>query len=268
MHNHHWIMDPVIFSLGPLQVRWYGLMYVVGFIITGFLLKILVKDGILKIDPKKIDSLITMEIIAMFLGARTAYVFIYNWDYYSQHLGEILAVWQGGLSFHGAVAGLFLGAMLFARQNKIPFLQVTDSLVTAGSQGVFFGRLGNFINGELFGRKTDVAWAMVFPGGGPFKRHPSQLYEAFLEGLILFLILWFVRKKVKNYGVLTGMFFSIYGVFRYFIEFFREADAQLGYYFGGTTTMGQILCLLQICFGLGLIYYSVKKQLPVNQSAA
>lgn len=254
----NWIIDPVIFSLGPLQIRWYGLMYVIGFIIAHQLMKILVKEGFFQITIPKIDNLITIQIFSMFLGSRMAYVFIYNWDYYSLHMNEIFSVWQGGLSFHGAVFGLFIGSMIFARMNKIPTFQVTDTSVVSGTIGVFFGRLGNFINGELYGRVTDMPWGMIFPGGGPDKRHPSQLYEAFFEGLVLFSIVWLARKKVKYYGVATGIFFSGYGVFRYFIEFFREADAQLGYYFGGTTTMGQILCLLQIAFGLGLIFYSIK----------
>ncbi len=260
-----WNLDPVIFSMGPLQVRWYGLMYVIGFICAGFLFNRLIKEGFLQMDKKKIDSFITMQIMFMFVGARSAYVFIYNWDYYAYHLTELFAVWKGGLSFHGAVAGFFLGAIFFAKRNKLPVLQLTDITALAGPLGVMFGRIGNFINGELYGRVTDVSWGFIFPGGGPYPRHPSQLYESLFEGLILFLILWFIRTKVKSYGMITGIFFIIYGIFRYFIEFFREADAQLGYYFGGTTTMGQILCLLQIVFGIAVLIYAVKRPTPVNR---
>ncbi len=263
MTTTHWF-DPVIFSVGPLQVRWYGLMYVIGFVIAGFIFKRLIKEGFLQIAQEKIDSLITTEIIFMFIGSRTAYVFIYNWHYYSQHLNEVLAVWKGGLSFHGAVTGLFLGAFYFAKKNGVPGLQITDAITLAGPVGIMFGRIGNFINGELYGRVTDVPWGIVFPNGGEYPRHPSQLYESFFEGLVLFLILWLLRKRFKFYGVATGLFFSIYGVFRYFIEFFREADPQLGYYFGGTTTMGQILCILQVFAGLAVIYFATKKRYPIE----
>ncbi len=255
-----WYFDPIIFSIGPLQVRWYGLMYVIGFIISGVLLRVLVKEKIFKILPEQVDTLITYMLFNMFLGSRLAYVFIYNWDYYSQHLGDIFSVWKGGLSFHGAMAGLAFGALLFSRRYKRPFLEVGDCCILAGTQGVFFGRLGNFINGELYGRVTTSPFGIIFPGGGPYPRHPSQLYEAVFEGLILFLVLWFARKKFSQYGIITALFFIIYGIFRYFIEFFREADPQLGYYFGGTTTMGQILCLLMIFVGMGIFLYSKKNQ--------
>lgn len=267
MAAHQWI-DPVIFSLGPLQVRWYGLMYVLGFIVAGYLFKILIEEGFLQLDKKKIDSLITTEIIFMFLGSRMAYVFIYNWDYYSLHLGEVFSVWKGGLSFHGAVVGLFLGAFYFGKRYKLPGLQITDAISFSGGVGIMAGRIGNFINGELYGRVTDVPWGIVFPGGGPYPRHPSQLYESFFEGFVVFLILWTLRKRFKFYGVATGLFFTMYGIFRYFIEFFREADAQLGYYFGGTTTMGQILCLIQIIFGLSVVYYAIKKRDPAGWKTA
>ncbi len=267
MSATNWI-DPVIFSIGPLAVRWYGLMYVIGFVLAGFLLKRMIDEGFFQIGKEKIDSLITTEIIFMFLGARIAYVFIYNWDYYGSHLSEILSVWRGGLSFHGAAVGLFIGALYFAKKNKLPGFQVTDVVCITGPLGIMFGRIGNFINAELYGRTTDVSWGIIFPGGGPYPRHPSQLYESLFEGLILFLILWFAHKKVKSYGIITGVFFAVYGVFRYGIEFFREADAQLGYYFGGTTTMGQILCLIQILFGISLIVYALKKKDSVAMKIA
>lgn len=258
-------LDPVIFSIGPLAVRWYGMMYVVGFIIAGFVLKKLSHRGFFPLPTSKIDSLITHMIIGMFLGARTAYVFIYNWDYYKNHLGELLMVWQGGLSFHGAVIGLIGGGYVFAKRNNITLFQVMDSAAIAGCQGLFFGRMGNFINGELYGRVTDAPIGMIFPGGGPYPRHPSQLYEGFLEGIVLFLILWFiVLPKAKRYGVASAVFLIGYGVFRYFVEFFREADSQLGYYFGGTTTMGQILCLIMIGFGFLWAWFASKKGTPIN----
>lgn len=254
VHN----LNPILLHLGPLQIRWYGVMYVIGFIIAGLLFKQLVKQGFFKIPMEKVDTLVTTLIVSMFLGARLAYVFIYNWDYYSQHLTELLAVWQGGLSFHGAIVGMCIGCWWFARQNKIPWLQVTDALALAGAQGLFFGRMGNFINGELFGRPTDSWVGIIFPQGGLMPRHPSQLYEAIFEGLVLCLILWLVKSRVKIYGIVSAFFLGGYGFFRFCIEFFREPDAQLGLYFGAFS-MGQILCFLMILFAF-VIYFFAKKQ--------
>lgn len=252
-------IDPVIFSLGPLQIRWYGLMYVIGFLIAGYLFKVLIRRGFFKVAEEKVDTLVTTMIICMFVGARLTYVFVYNWDYYSEHLSELLSVWQGGLSFHGALIGLIAGGVIFARQNKISWLQVMDSVALAGSMGLFFGRMGNFINGELYGRITDHWVGMIFPTGGPLPRHPSQLYEAVLEGLVLTGILWVVLKRVKNYGVISSLFLLGYGTFRFIVEFFREPDQQLGFYFG-SMTMGQILCFLMIMSGVGLWAYVAKNK--------
>ncbi len=255
-------LNPVLLDLGAVQVRWYGLMYVVGFLLAGFLLKHLVRTNFLKVAEEKIDSLITTSILCMFLGARFAYVFIYNWDYYSQNLMDLLAVWKGGLSFHGALVGLIVGGVIFARQNKLSWMEVMDSVALAGSQGLFFGRIGNFINGELYGRITSSSIGIIFPQGGPFPRHPSQLYEAFLEGILLFIILWFVKSRVKIYGIIGAYFVGLYGIFRFIVEFFREPDSQLGYYFG-LITMGQILCSLMIFAGVGLIIYAKKKNITI-----
>ena len=210
-----------------------------------------------KVAEEKIDTLVTTMIICMFLGARLTYVFIYNWDYYGSNLTEIFSFWHGGLSFHGALVGLIAGGVLFARREKISWLQVMDCVALAGTQGIFFGRIGNFINGELYGRITSSPIGMVFPSGGPMPRHPSQLYEAFLEGIVLSLLLWLTFKKVKQYGVLSSLFLLGYGVARFIVEFFREPDQQLGFYFG-SLTMGQLLCSLMILGGVGLYVY-VKK---------
>ncbi|MBL6991213.1 MAG: prolipoprotein diacylglyceryl transferase [Bacteriovoracaceae bacterium] len=253
-------IDPVIFALGPLQVRWYGLMYVLGFVLSGVFLRKLVSEDLFKVSRDKVDSYVTHAIIGMFLGARLIYVFIYNWQYYSSHLSEILSVWRGGLSYHGAVIGMIIGLTIFAKKNKLHPVHVFDVLAVAGSQGVLWGRLGNFINGELYGRVTDVSWGLVFKHGGPYPRHPSQLYEALFEGLILFLILWLTRKKLQICGFHSALYLLGYGIFRYSIEFFREPDSQLGYYFAGTTTMGQILCLIMICSGFVFLYLSIKRK--------
>ena len=255
-------LNPILFDLGFVQVRWYGLMYVVGFLIAGFLLKRLVRSNFLKVAEEKIDTLVTTMIICMFIGARTFYVFIYNWDYYSEHLVDLLAVWKGGLSFHGALVGLIVGGIIFARQNKISWMQVMDSVALAGTQGIFFGRIGNFINGELYGRITTSPLGIIFPESGPYPRHASQLYEAFLEGLLLFAIMWLIKSRAKIYGIIGGFFVAFYGIFRFIVEFFREPDSQLGYYFG-FITMGQILCFMMIVGGIGLIIYAKKKNITI-----
>lgn len=257
--NQDWI-DPVIFSLGPLQVRWYGAMYVIGFLVGGAILKHLCDKKFWPLPKEAIDKYITWIIIGMFLGARIFYTFIYNWDYYSENLGDILAVWKGGLSFHGAVVGMCIATWLFAKKHNLHFFQIADSMALAGSPGLFFGRMGNFINGELYGRVTDSWAGVVFPGAGPFPRHPSQLYEGVLEGILLFFILYAVHKRERFYGVASSTFLLGYGVFRFIVEFFREPDSQLGYYFG-YFTMGQILCFLMIIGSFFMLMYAKKMNL-------
>ncbi|MFP5489994.1 MAG: prolipoprotein diacylglyceryl transferase [Bacteriovoracia bacterium] len=258
--TNSWI-DPVLFELGPLQVRWYGLMYVAGFAVGSWLLGRLAKKGFWPLPKESIDKYVTALIIGMFLGARTFYVFIYNWDYYSGHFMEAFHVWKGGLSFHGAVFGMCLATAWFARKNKVHFFQIADCMAVAGGPGLFFGRMGNFINGELYGRVTDSPIGIIFPGGGPYPRHASQLYEGILEGIVLAIILYFVHKKQKHYGIVSTVFLIGYGTFRFIVEFFREPDSQLGYYFGGIT-MGQILCFLMLVIAGGIYAWARKANIP------
>lgn len=255
--------DPVIFGIGPFQVRWYAMMYIVGFLIGTQLLKVLCRKGLFKLPEDKIDSMITWLLIGMVIGARVFYVFVYNWSTYSQNLGDIIAVWKGGLSFHGAIVGIAAGCYLFGRKYNLPMLHISDAAVTVGTQGLLFGRLGNFINGELYGRFTNLPWGMIFPEGGPYTRHPSQLYEAICEGLILFLFLWIFKKRMKTVGIQSSIFVMGYAFMRFFIEFFREADAQLGYYFGGVFTMGQILCFIMFAVGVAIFIFSKKRNLTI-----
>lgn len=254
--NQNWI-DPVIFGIGPLQVRWYGAMYVLGFVVGGALLKYLADKKFWPLSKDYIDKYVTWLIVGMFLGARLFYVFLYNWEYYSVNLSDIFSVWKGGLSFHGAVAGMCLVTYLFAKKNKLHFFQIGDCMAVAGSPGLLFGRLGNFINGELYGRVTDSWAGIVFPGGGPFPRHASQLYEGLLEGIVLFAILFYLHRRQRFYGVVTAAFLFGYGIFRFIVEFFREPDAQLGYYFG-YFTMGQFLCLGMIILSYFVMRYARK----------
>ncbi len=258
--NQAWI-DPVIFSIGPLQVRWYGAMYVLGFIVGSAILKYLYDKKFWPLPKEAIDKYVTWLIIGMFLGARLFYVFLYNWEYYSVNLVDIFAVWKGGLSFHGAVFGMCISTLLFARKHKLHFFQIADCLAVAGGPGLFFGRMGNFINGELYGRVTDSWAGIVFPGGGPFPRHPSQLYEGVLEGIVLFFILFYLHKRQRFYGIVSAVFLLSYGIFRFGVEFFREPDSQLGFYFG-YLTMGQILCLGMIILSYFIYKIAEKANVP------
>ncbi len=254
--DNSWI-DPVLFSLGPLQVRWYGLMYVAGFVFGGWMLGRLAKSSFWPLPKESIDKYVTALIIGMFLGARLAYVFIYNWDYYSDNILELFHVWKGGLSFHGAVFGMCMATLWFARKHKVHFFQIADCMAVAGSPGLFFGRMGNFINGELYGRVTDVPWGVIFPDAGPYPRHASQLYEGILEGIVLALILWAIHRRQRIYGLVSSVFLIGYGTFRFVVEFFREPDAQLGYYLG-IFTMGQILCFLMLPLA-GIIWHLAQR---------
>ena len=265
-------IDPVIFTLpfnmpgtdGPMQVRWYGMMYFISFWVGSAILGKLSKTGFFKLPKESIDKYVTYLLIGMILGARIFYVFIYNWGYYSNHLSEVFLIMQGGLSFHGAVVGMSVATLIWAKKHNLHFFQISDCLGIAGSIGLFFGRMGNFINGELYGRVTTSSFGMVFKNGGPMPRHPSQLYEGFFEGIVLFCILVFLHRRVKVYGIVSAVFIMGYGFFRYFIEFFREADSQLGYYFGRTTTMGQILCIVMFLIGLATLFYAKKKNIRID----
>ena len=256
-------IDPVIFSIGPLQVRWYGLMYVLGF---GASL-LLVKHQIKKTGFKELDihfeNLNLVLIISLVLGGRLGYVLFYNLPYYLGHPAEILATWQGGMSFHGGMLGLILGAVIFCRKKGLDFWRVADFYTVTIPIGLGLGRIGNFINGELYGRVTNVPWGMIFPGGGAQPRHPSQLYESFLEGLVLFLLLWFLKEKQRPpsswpSGSMVALFLILYGGFRVAVELFREPDAHLGFIAAGMT-MGQLLSGLMIVAGLALFLVRKKQ---------
>lgn len=249
----HPLIDPVLFSLGPIQIRWYGLMYVLGFFASWLLVRHQIRKYDLKPLAKHFDNLYLVLLVSLVLGARLGYVLFYNPGYYLDHPGEILATWQGGMSFHGGLIALLLAGFLYCRKTGLPFLQTADVYIVTTPIGLGLGRIGNFINGELYGRESFVPWAMIFPQGGPLPRHPSQLYEALLEGLVLFTILWLLKNRSWRQGwppgSLLGVFLILYGLFRSFAELFREPDQQLGFFFG-LLTMGQLLSLLMVTAGL------------------
>lgn len=247
-------IDPVIFGIGPLKVRWYGLMYVLGFTATYFLvLKQIRIFSYKKLEPF-FENLNLVLILSVVIGGRLGYVLFYNFSYYLQHPLEIPATWTGGMSFHGACIGVLLGGWLYIRKKDLNFWKCADIYVVTIPVGLGLGRLGNFINGELFGRTTSVPWAMVFPGGGPQPRHPSQLYEMLLEGVLLFTILWALKNKpwMANatwpHGSMVSIFLICYGSFRMFVELFREPDQHIGFVLG-VITRGQLLSGLMILSG-------------------
>ncbi|PID45892.1 MAG: prolipoprotein diacylglyceryl transferase [Proteobacteria bacterium] len=253
-------IDPVLLHLGPLQVRWYGLMYVIGIIASYFLVKKQITTFGQKRLEKHFENINIVLILSLILGGRLGYVLFYNLPYYLKHPLEIPATWSGGMSFHGAAIGLFVGGYSFCKLKKLDFWSMADTYAVTAPIGLALGRIGNFINGELFGRPTALPWAMIFPGGGAVTRHPSQLYEALLEGIVLFVLLWSFRKKPWQetgqwgHGSLTALFLIGYGSMRFIIEFFREPDPQIGLFFS-LISMGQILCAAMIVAGLLLWYW-------------
>jgi phosphatidylglycerol:prolipoprotein diacylglycerol transferase len=250
-------IDPVIFGIGPLQVRWYGLMYVLGFSAALILVKYQINKFNWRELDEKLDNLNLVLIIGVILGGRLGYVLFYNSSYYFQNPMQIFATWQGGMSFHGGCIGVLFGGFLYAWKYHLDFWKGADIYVVTVPIGLGLGRIGNFLNGELFGRTSEVPWAMVFPGGGPLPRHPSQLYESILEGLVLFMILWSLKHKPWTekftrtwpHGSMLSLFLIGYGLFRSLAEFFREPDAHIGYLQFGMT-MGQLLSCTMVVMGV------------------
>jgi len=243
-------INPVLFSLGPFEVRYYGLFLALSIIISYFILKYLAKERNLNLKGDDVAEFLTYLIIAAVIGARLFYIIFYNLSSYLQNPLEILMLWHGGLSFHGGLTGAVLGGYLFCRKYKYDFLEIADIAVIPLALGLCLGRIANFINGELYGRITNVPWAVKFPGADGF-RHPSQLYEA-AKNLIIFTVLWFIRNKSFPKGFLFGTFICMYSALRFFIEFFREADIQVGYIYG--LTLGQVLNMVMFVIGISFIY--------------
>ena len=252
-------IDPVIFQIGPLAVRWYGLMYLLGFGAAYLLIGHLARLRNLALTKDGISDLLFYAVLGVVLGGRLGYVLFYNPAQYLSRPLEVFAVWQGGMSFHGGLLGVVAASVIFFRRRKLPILLAGDVLATSATIGLGLGRIGNFINGELWGRVTDQPWGIVFPGGGSLPRHPSQLYEATLEGFVLFLILYLLHRLKVTEGVPFCSFFVGYGLFRFLVEFVRQPDAHLGFLWGGAT-MGQLLSLPMILFGLaGYLYLYLKR---------
>ena len=274
IHN----IDPAILKLGVIQIRWYGLMYVLGFIIGYLIFVKRWKKKRFALNPEESQLLLTYLMIGMILGARFFYVIVYDYWAYIESPLSVFAIWQGGLSYHGAAIGFIVACIFVSKKLKVGFFHIMDNVVLAAAFGVFLGRFGNFANGELVGRITEVPWAVIFPAIDNMPRHPSQIYQSLTEGLLTFFILLLIEKReiLKGFapksnrgglflrtGIMCSSYLVIYGIFRFIIEFFRQPDSQLGF-FAEFFSMGQILCSIMILSGGILLYIRIKN--PIEET--
>jgi phosphatidylglycerol:prolipoprotein diacylglycerol transferase len=256
-------IDPVALRIGPFAVHWYGLAYLAGFVGSVLIMRWLARRWELGLSDDDLLTVLLGAIIGVIAGARLGYVLVYGDGYYLRNPGEIIAIWDGGMSFHGGLVGILVAGVVIARLLGMPLLTLWDLGSVGAPIGFGFGRVANFINGELWGRTTDVAWAVVFPGAGAAGRHPSQLYEAALEGLVLLAIMLLLARKMppRPRGELIGWLVTLYGSFRIVVEFLREPDAQLGFIAAGVT-MGQLLSVPMVIGGIALIWWARSRDLP------
>jgi len=253
-------ISPIAFSLGPLAIRWYSLAYLFGILLAWLMLWYHNRKYKLGFTNAQMEDLVFYITMGIIIGGRLGYAVFYGGAEMWLHPWHLLELWKGGMSFHGGIIGVIVAAWLYARNYKWSFLQATDLVAIYCPIGIFLGRIANFINDELWGRETDVAWGVKFPNGGYIARHPSQLYEAFFEGLVLFIVLNWLwnKKKIRNcYGIVSGLFVFLYGVFRMCLEQFRQPDAQLGFFFD-YITMGQMLSLPLIITGIAVLIIASK----------
>jgi phosphatidylglycerol---prolipoprotein diacylglyceryl transferase len=266
LNDFYHSLDPVLFTIGPFSVRWYGLAYVAGFIVAGFIIWRIARRWRVRFNDDALMTIMLCAVVGILLGARLGYCLFYGNGYYLTHPLEILAFNQGGMSFHGGLVGGLLSGIIAAKLTGIPYLTLADIAVIGAPWGLFFGRCANFINGELWGAVTDLPWGVAFGGdAGTVMRHPTQLYEAFLEGIVIFVVLFALSRKQppRSRGTFLGLFLVMYGCFRFAIEFVRQPDAQLGYLFGtGWVTMGQLLSLPLIIAGISILVYTIKVRPP------
>jgi len=253
-HGAYSLIDPVLIRIGPLAVRWYGIMYLCGFLCGYWVIKSELRRRNGPVPVSEAGDFLFYLIAGLLIGARLGYVLFYNLPSYVEAPWEVLAIWHGGMSFHGGLLGMIISGGWYARRKNASFIELADIGALSAPIGLMLGRIGNFINGELYGRATSLPWGMIFPNGGSVSRHPSQLYEAILEGPVLFGILWCLRKRTSTNGVLLGVFLVGYGACRFCVEFVREPDPQLGFVFL-SLTMGQILCACMIVAGAGLLFH-------------
>ncbi|MCF4164858.1 prolipoprotein diacylglyceryl transferase [Zavarzinia compransoris] len=258
------VIDPIAFQIGPLAIRWYALAYVAGIVLGWRLAMRLAARGSSPVRPAEVDDLVVWVTLGIILGGRIGYILFYNFPVYMEEPLAALRIWEGGMSFHGGLIGVVLAVVLFARNRRIPLFGLGDVVAMVVPIGLFFGRIANFINGELWGRATDVSWAMVFPSDElHLPRHPSQLYEAFLEGIVLFILLMLMERRGirRNMGAMSGIFLIGYGIARIASEFFRQPDPQLDFLVFGTT-MGQLLSVPMILIGIWMAATSGRRPAP------
>ena len=253
-------IDPVAIGFGEFQVHWYGLMYLVGFLGSWWLMVLRARRPGSAWQPQEISDLLFYGALGVVLGGRVGYILFYSFDSWLQDPLLILRIWQGGMSFHGGMLGVFVACWLYGRKTRRTFFQVSDFVAPVVPIGLGAGRIGNFINGELWGRPTDLPWGMVFPFVDNQPRHPSMLYEACLEGLALFLILWFFSARPRPVMAVSGLFLMAYGVFRFAVEFVRQPDAHLGYLAFDWLTMGHLLTLPMLFFGALFMWMAYRRQ--------
>lgn len=258
-------LDPIAFAFGPVEVRWYGLAYVLGFVIAAYVIYRTAKRWKVNVDLDALSIIMICVILGIIIGARLGFVLFYGDGYYFENPLKILAFSEGGMSFHGGLMGALIAGIVAAKLTRIPYFTLADLGVIAAPIGLFLGRCANFINGELWGAPTDAAWGVVFGGtAGNIARHPTQLYEAFLEGIVIFLVLYLLSRRNPPLprGTFLGLFLMMYGTFRFAVEFVRQPDVQLGYLWGDWFTMGQLLSLPLILIGAGVFVYAIRKKLP------
>lgn len=236
-------IDPTIVTIGPVHVCWYGVMYIFGFLASYLLVRYQINKKQLAIPVDILHDLFLYLVVGLIIGARLGYCIIYNFAFYLAYPLKIVAIWEGGMSFHGGLIGVVIAALIFFQKHGFSFWHFADLIAVTAPIGLGLGRLGNFLNAELYGRTTTVPWAMIFPSAGSLPRHPSQLYECLLEGMLLFIILWLLKNRFIRKGTLFCLFIFLYSIIRFLVEFFREPDPQLGFFFS-FLTMGQIISVL------------------------
>lgn len=257
--------DPVAFAIGPLAVHWYGLMYLLSFLLGWGLAILRTRQAHIRWHSEEVGDFLFYVVLGVVLGGRLGYVVLYQPELFFHHPLHILYVWQGGMSFHGGMLGVFVASWLFGRKTQRTFFEITDFVAPIVPIGLFFGRIANFINGELIGRVTDVPWAMIYPHVDMQPRHPSELYEATLEGLVLFAILWFYAAKPRPRMAVSGLFLVGYGCFRFFCEFFRQPDAFAGFVAFGWVTLGQVYSAPMVVAGVALMIWAyVRDERPAT----
>ena len=258
-------IDPVAFSFGPISVRWYGIAYVLGFALAALVVWRTARRWRVKVDVDSLATIMFCVIVGVIAGGRLGYVLFYGDGFYLAHPEKILATNEGGMSFHGGLVGALLAGIVAAKITRIPYLTLADLGCIGAPLGLFFGRCANFVNGELWGAPTDAPWGVVFGGAaGQMARHPSQLYEALLEGVVVFAVLYLLsrRRPPRPRGTFLGTFLVMYGCFRFLVEFVREPDVQLGYLWGGWLTMGQLLSVPLILVGAAVLFYAIVVKKP------